>query len=140
MALKEELKSGKFGVYAQWSAILSILLLIIFGVGKLTFFPWSLLAIVAAVIMMFLEIPFLTKCFRTGPRFEGFLKFFENNLFRSVLYLVFGFLMYLSIVGGVSTILVPAIGLTFTTVFYLLAVFRKEGYSASSVTGGHGVA
>ncbi|KAJ3128544.1 hypothetical protein HK098_004174 [Nowakowskiella sp. JEL0407] len=88
MGVKEELVSGKFGIYAQ--------------------------------------------C-------EGFLKFFENNVFKAVLYAIFSAAMWLSLLAASTSLIVGAVSLSAATLFYFIAIVKKEGHSASSFTGGAGV-
>ncbi|KAJ3172934.1 Golgi apparatus membrane protein tvp18 [Geranomyces variabilis] len=157
MTIGSELKSGKFTIYAQWyiyntpkhfqtrnrypAAILSVLFLIIFSITNfISVLPFAILAWVEAFFMIWLEIPLLTVCCPGGPKIDAFQKFFQNTLFRSILYAVFAVLIWLSILMSATSLLVAAISLSFTCIFYFISVIRREELSRSGVTGGQGVA
>ncbi|KAI8915444.1 hypothetical protein PhCBS80983_g05617 [Powellomyces hirtus] len=141
MTLGSELKSGKMTIYAQWSAILSVLFLIIFSITNLlSVVPFAIIAWIEAFFMIWLEIPLLTVCCPGGPKIDAFQKFFQNTLFRSILYAVFAVLIWLSILMSATSLIVAAITLSLTSIFYFISVIKKEELSRSGVTGGSGVA
>jgi hypothetical protein len=74
------------------------------------------------------------------PNSERFVKFFSNASFRTLLYLSFAVLMWLSILMATTSMLIAAISLTFTTICYAIAVLKKEEFSRSAWTGGKGLA
>ncbi|KNC95823.1 uncharacterized protein SPPG_08763 [Spizellomyces punctatus DAOM BR117] len=141
MSLGSEIKSGKFTIYAQWAAILSVIFLIVFSITNfISVLPFAIISWVEAFFMIWLEIPLLTVCLPGGPKIESFKQFFANTLFRSALYAVFAVLIWLSILMQATSLLTAAITLTLTCVFYLISVFKKEELERSGVTGGQGVA
>ncbi|KAI8819137.1 uncharacterized protein EV422DRAFT_119052 [Fimicolochytrium jonesii] len=140
MSLGSELKSGKFTIYAQWAAILSVLFLIIFSITNIiSLLLFAILAWIEAFFMIWLEIPLLTVCCPGGPKIDAFQRFFQNTLFRSILYAVFAVVMWLSILSSASTLIIAAITLSFTSIFYFISVFKKEPLERSGMTGGGGV-
>ncbi|KAJ3165650.1 Golgi apparatus membrane protein tvp18 [Irineochytrium annulatum] len=140
MGFVDEWRSGKFTVYAQWAAILSGVFLIILGFVTFTsVLPFALLAFVQSFLIVLLEVPIVTQCCPTGPMMSGFVKFFENTIFRSVLYLVFAGMQWISLLMAASALLVAAMTLSVTFVLYAIAASKKEEFSRSYFTGGKGV-
>ncbi|KAJ3037477.1 Golgi apparatus membrane protein tvp18 [Rhizophlyctis rosea] len=141
MGLGAEVTSGQFTIYAQWFSILSIIFLILFGIlNFLSVIIFAIIAFVEAGIMLFLEIPWLTKCCPTSPKFDTFIKTMENTLFRTILYAVFAIIIWLSILMHATSLLVAAITLSITTICYIIAFFKKEDFKRSGITGGAGLA
>ncbi|KAJ3103968.1 Golgi apparatus membrane protein tvp18 [Phlyctochytrium planicorne] len=130
-----------FSLYGQWMAILSGLLLIIFGLASFsTVVPFAFAAWVEAFLIILLEIPIVTQCCACGPATSGFLKFFENAVFRTVLYVVFAGIIWLSILMTATSLIIGAISLTVTVIFYGIAASKKEELTRSFYTGGKGLA
>ncbi|KAJ1971783.1 hypothetical protein H4R35_005055, partial [Dimargaris xerosporica] len=68
MGLKEEFLSGKFTVYAQWSALIAMILLIVLGAVTLfSHIVFSILSIVIGVLIIPLEMPLCIKYFEDLP-------------------------------------------------------------------------
>ncbi|KAJ3209811.1 Golgi apparatus membrane protein tvp18 [Dinochytrium kinnereticum] len=101
--------------------------------------PFAFAAWVEAAIIVLLEIPIITQCCPCGPNTSSFLKFFENTVFRTILYLVFAGIIWLSIIMAASSIIVAALALTVTFVFYGIASSKKEELQRSFYTGGKGI-
>ncbi|KAJ3414367.1 Golgi apparatus membrane protein tvp18 [Chytridiales sp. JEL 0842] len=141
MSIVDEFKSGQFSLYAQWMAIISLLLLVILGFTNfLGVTIFAVLGFIFAGFMFFLELPILTAWCPTGPKTERAVKFFGKPLFRMALYAVFSIVMWLSIMQATTSILIAAVSLSATTVLYGIAVFKKEELSRSEWTGGKGIA
>jgi hypothetical protein len=66
--LKAEATSLEYTIYAQWSAIISVILLIIVGIINFIsrIFVWSIVGWVFCGIIVILEVPFFTLMFRNG--------------------------------------------------------------------------
>ncbi|RKO97847.1 hypothetical protein CXG81DRAFT_15580 [Caulochytrium protostelioides] len=137
MSFMEEIASGKFSIYGQWFGILSIIMLIIFGITNMisSRIIFCILGWVMAGIMLFYELPFLTFCCRRAPLFDRFIEFFNPPAMRSVLYLIFAVVMWLSLLVGSSSLIVPAVFLSLTFFCYLTAFFRKQPTERSTLTG-----
>ncbi|KAJ3009791.1 Golgi apparatus membrane protein tvp18 [Thoreauomyces humboldtii] len=123
------------------AAILSVLFLIIFSITNIiSLIPFAIISWVEAFFMIWLEIPLLTVCIPGGPKIDAFQRFFQNTLFRSILYAVFAVLIWLSILMKASSLLVAAITLSATSIFYFISVLKKENLERSGMTGGGGMA
>ncbi|KXS21483.1 golgi apparatus membrane protein TVP18 [Gonapodya prolifera JEL478] len=139
--LIDELKSGKAGIYAQWSALLSGLFCLLFGIMSfLGMLPFAICALIFFVVILFAEIPLCLKCCPTSPTFDNFIKKFENMYFRAAAYLIMAVIIWLSLVWGASTLILPALTLSFTAIFYGIASFRHEEREASIAAGGKNAA
>ncbi|KAI9345784.1 hypothetical protein DFJ73DRAFT_796892 [Zopfochytrium polystomum] len=123
MGLGDDFRSGNFTIYGQWSAIISIILMIVIGyVGHPTrfsvflgMFPFAVLSFVFAFVMILLELPIITSCCPcTGPRTESFRA--DERIGR----------------------VISAIALSVTTVLYGIASFRRDEASGNSVLGALG--
>lgn len=140
MSVSSELSSGKFTIYAQWCAILSIIFLVVFGIlNFLSVIPFAILGFVEAFLMVFLELPLVAFCCPSFEIVNKFKQFFENIILRTVLYLGFAFLIWLSLIMSVSTLIIPAVFLTLTSAFYGIAQLKHEGLERSQFTGGSGI-
>ncbi|KAI9218954.1 hypothetical protein BC828DRAFT_387292 [Blastocladiella britannica] len=137
MGFFEELKSGNGTVYAQWGALLSIVLLVIGGLTNLfsSAILFALIAWVEAFFMILLEIPLFQKCCPTGPKVQSVVKFFEGNGLRAVLYLVFSVLMWLSLSVGFGLLIIAALTELFASLCYAVAAFKKQERQPSTLTG-----
>ncbi|KAL1923195.1 uncharacterized protein VTP21DRAFT_9571 [Calcarisporiella thermophila] len=142
MGFIEELKSKNFSIYAQWAGLVSILLLLIFGIlgvvtlGNLVF---GIIGLIMAAILAFVEIPLCLKCCPVSDRFDGFIKVFENHYLRAVLYLVFAVVMFLSHFLGSTGLIAAGVALLLGCIFYAIAAFTHQEHAASSFTGGASV-
>jgi hypothetical protein len=140
MSIASEFKSGNFTIYAQWSAILSVLMLIMAAVINFVTLsvinPLTLLASIAAAffaaITSALEIPILGKCCPGGPRADSVLSFFANILFRAILYVGFAAAMWASMSSLAIIFVAPALALTMTAFCYFVAYIRRQTYTQSS--------
>ncbi|KAK9764728.1 Golgi apparatus membrane protein tvp18 [Basidiobolus ranarum] len=140
MGFASELKSGKFSIYAQWVGLLSAILLIIFGIIEMLTIPiFAILALIFAVLIIFMEISFLTKCCPTSPVFDDFIKKLSGNHIRAGVYLVFAVIMWLSLIQRFTVIFIAALTLTVTAVFYATGFFKGQERTSSSMTGGTGI-
>ncbi|TPX46235.1 hypothetical protein SeMB42_g03781 [Synchytrium endobioticum] len=140
MTVLDEIKSGHMTFYAQWAAILSIIFLIVFGIMNILGNPiFSIIGWGIAFVLIFLEIPMLARCCPSNPTFDNFIKFFERNSTRVFLYAAFAVLEWLSVLIRADTIILCAITLTATFVFYVIAMFKGETPMKSGFTGGSGI-
>ncbi|KAJ3307340.1 Golgi apparatus membrane protein tvp18, partial [Blyttiomyces sp. JEL0837] len=94
-------------------------------------FPFALMAFGFAAVMIFLELPILTAWCPTGPRTEKFVKFFHNTLFKTLLYLAFAVLIWISLLMKGTAIVVGAIALSITCVLYGISAMRKDEVQSS---------
>ncbi|KXN73000.1 hypothetical protein CONCODRAFT_77534 [Conidiobolus coronatus NRRL 28638] len=138
--LKAEATSLEYTIYAQWSAVISVILLIIIGIVKFIsyVFVWSIVGWVFCGIIVILEVPFFTLMFRNG-RFEGFLSKFENPTFRAGAYLAAAIVMYLSAIVQSSGFIACGVFLTFVSIFYGLSIMRHQERVSTVLLGGEGI-
>ncbi|KAJ3115034.1 hypothetical protein HDU96_001261 [Phlyctochytrium bullatum] len=135
--ISDEWNSGNCTIYGQWMAILT-------GLRELASFqqvvPFAFAAWVIAFFIVLLEIPIVTQCCSCfGERTSSMLKFFENTIFRTVLYLVFAGIIWLSLMMNVTSLIIGAIGLTITMIFYGIAAAQNQELQRSFYTGGTGI-
>ncbi|KAI8610552.1 hypothetical protein BC830DRAFT_1172612 [Chytriomyces sp. MP71] len=149
-----EFTSGNFNVYGRWAALISgirkllsdilELMNVINNLGPkysphragtlhhhritdfLAVFPFAIAGFGMAFVIVVLEIPFVTKWCPTGPRTQKIAEFFANPIFKTLLYAGFTAVMWLSILMASTSILAAAIGLSFTTLAYGVAIVRKD--------------
>ncbi|KAI7902676.1 uncharacterized protein BX663DRAFT_66098 [Cokeromyces recurvatus] len=140
MGLSDEVKSMNFSLYGQWLGVVSIILLIILGiVGFLGHVVFSIIGWIIAVILIFIEIPLLTRCCPTGPKFDSFIAYFENAWFRAILYLIFAIVMFLSRLIHTSSLIACGVLLLLAALSYAGAAIKGQPFASSSVFGGTGV-
>ncbi|KAI9485660.1 MAG: hypothetical protein EXX96DRAFT_545967 [Benjaminiella poitrasii] len=140
MGLFDEAKSMNFSLYGQWLGIISIILLFVLGgVGFIGHVVFSIVGWVIAVILLFVEVPLITRCCPTGPRFDSFIAYFENTWFRAILYLVFAVVMFLSNLIGPSSLIACAVVLLLAALCYGGAAVKGQPFASSSILGGTGV-
>ncbi|KAJ3343445.1 Golgi apparatus membrane protein tvp18 [Gonapodya sp. JEL0774] len=126
-------------MYSLQRAPLPVLIIL----GIVTFLgiiPFAIVALVEAVIICFIEIPFCIKCCPTSERFDTFVtQVLDSITYRILLYVVMTVLMWLSLLIGRTWLILPAITLSVVTLLYIVAWLKKEDRVTSGVTGGTGV-
>ena len=145
MTLAEEFKSRNFSIYAQWTGVLCIFLCFALGIANIFhanigLIIISIICLVCAFVIIFIEIPLLLRICPTSPKFDAFIRKFETNYMRGAIYLAMSVIQWLSLIFGASTLIVPAIFLLFAAVFYALAGLKGQAFQGSKTLGGHGVA
>jgi len=140
MGFIEEFKSRNFTIYAQWAGILSIpLLLIVGGLSFIDSVICSIIAWVLAFILIFVEIPFCMKICPTSPKFDAFIKIFENNYIRTVGYLLFSIVIFVFVKQSSAFYVLPGLSLIITGICYGIAALKHQNHASSTITGGSGV-
>ncbi|ODQ63877.1 Golgi apparatus membrane protein TVP18 [Nadsonia fulvescens var. elongata DSM 6958] len=144
MAFTDEFKSYNFSIYGQWLGVLSIFLCIALGIANIfhasLVIIFSIICIVEGLVIFFVEIPFFLKICPLTDRFTFFIKTFNNNLPRAGFYLAMALIQYFSCFVQVTSLLVPAIFLTFASISYACAAIKHQEFTASSTLGGTGIA
>ncbi|KAI9156001.1 Golgi apparatus membrane protein tvp18 [Blastocladiella emersonii ATCC 22665] len=139
MGFIEELKSGNGTVYAQWGGLLSIIFLVIGGFSNLfsSLIVFAFIAWAEAFIMILLEIPVFQKCCPHGPRVQAFVKYFEGNYLRAVLYVGFSVLMWLTLTisSSFTFFILGALTTAFSAFCYGIAGLKKQERQPSTLTG-----
>ncbi|QSL66966.1 hypothetical protein MERGE_001353 [Pneumocystis wakefieldiae] len=143
MSFSDEIKSRNFSIYAQWFGILSIILDIILGfsnlfhIGMIVLF--GVLSMIMGIILSFVEIPYLLKICPTSQKFDSFVEYFNRNWPRAGLYSIFSVALFLSGIVKWTSLVVPAIFMIITCLFYIAAALDGKAFVSSSIFGGTGV-
>ncbi|KAJ4986088.1 Golgi apparatus membrane protein TVP18 [Stagonosporopsis vannaccii] len=144
MTLAEEFKSRNFSIYGQWTGVLCIILCFALGIANIfhaTFvIAFSIVCLVSAFLIIFVEIPLLLRICPTSAKFDGFMRKIETNYMRAAFYAVLGAVQWISIWPQATSLIVCAIFLTLAAVFYALAGFKGQAFQGSKTLGGQGVA
>jgi len=144
MTIAEEFRSRNFSIYAQWTGVLCILLCFALGIANIFHFNlliiFSIICLVCAFIILFLEIPLLLRICPTSPAFDGFIRRFETNYMRAGIYLIMSVVQWLSIIVDASSLIAAAVFLLLAAAFYALAGIKGQGFVGSKTLGGQGVA
>ncbi|RIA93242.1 hypothetical protein C1645_23679 [Glomus cerebriforme] len=139
MGFIEEFKSKNFTIYAQWAGLLSIpFLFIAGGVAFLAFFLFSIIAWILAFILIFVEVPLCMKICPTSPKFDAFIKIFENNYLRTIGYLLFSVVIFI-FASKSGIYILPGLSLAITGICYGIAALKHQNHASSTLTGGSGV-
>ncbi len=94
---------------------------------------FAILAIVQGVLLAFVEIPFLLKIFRVPDKFISLVQSLDSNLSRTLFYIVYAVIQYLSLLCKSTSLLALAILFTVDAVFYGLATVMKQEFHKSNV-------
>ncbi|EPY51616.1 membrane protein [Schizosaccharomyces cryophilus OY26] len=137
-----ELKSWNFSIYAQWLGILSILLCIILGIVNLFHVTlvvlFSALTIVEGVMLIFIELPFLTRICPVSEKFQAFTSIFESNYYRGLIYSIFALVTFLGCIFSATSLIAAGVVLSLTGLCYTFAGIKGQAFTSSSTLGGTG--
>jgi len=144
MTLAEEFRSRNFSIYGQWTGVLCIFLCFAVGVANI-FAPigriiFSIICLVCAPIIIFIEIPFLLRICPTSAKFDAFIRNFTTNYMRAAIYLVMSIVQWLSLLTGASSLIAAAVVLLIAASFYGLAGVKSQDFVSSKTLGGQGLA
>ncbi|KAF2178856.1 hypothetical protein K469DRAFT_717828 [Zopfia rhizophila CBS 207.26] len=144
MTIAEEFRSRNFSIYGQWTGVLCIFLCFALGIANIFHFNlliiFSVICLVCAFIIIFIEIPLLLRICPTSPAFDGFIRRFETNYMRAAIYLVMSIIQWISISVDPSSLIAAAVVLLFAAAFYALAGVKGQTFQGSKTLGGQGVA
>ncbi|RDW38716.1 Golgi apparatus membrane protein TVP18 [Yarrowia lipolytica] len=144
MSLAEELKTRNFSIYGQWIGVLCIILCIALGIANIfhasLVIIFSIICIVQGLVVVFVEIPFLLRICPVTERFSNFIRFFNQNWPRAAFYIGMATIQYCSLIFMTTSLLVPAVFLTITSMCYALAALKHQEFTGSSTLGGAGIA
>ncbi|KAJ5188543.1 TVP18/Calcium channel flower [Penicillium cf. griseofulvum] len=145
MTLAEELRSRNFSIYGQWTGVLCIILCLALGIANIFSFNVvliiiSIISIVSAFIILFIEVPFLLRICPTSSKFDSFIRRFTTNWMRALIYAVLGGVQLISLAERSSSLIAGAVFLLIAAVFYALAAVTKQEFVGSKTLGGQGVA
>ncbi|KAF1826019.1 uncharacterized protein K489DRAFT_376412 [Dissoconium aciculare CBS 342.82] len=144
MTLMEEFKSRNFSIYGQWTGVVCILLCFALGIANIFSFSlviiFSVICLVCAFIILFIEIPLLLRICPTSPAFDNFIRKFATNYTRAAIYLVMSIIQWLSLTLGKTSLVAAAVLLLIAAIFYALAGIKGQQFQSSKTLGGQGVA
>jgi len=143
-SLGEEFRSRNFSIYGQWTGVLCIILCLALGIANIFHFNlliiFSIICLVSALLLIFIEIPLLLRICPTSSTFDAFVRRFTTNYMRAAIYLIMSIVQWLSIIVEASSLIAAAVFLAIAAIFYALAGLKGQGFVGSKTLGGHGVA
>lgn len=145
MTLKEEFATRNFSIYGQWFGILSMILALALGIANifrldLIIIIFSVICLVSAFVILFIEVPLLLRICPTSSKFDETIRKVSTNYMRAGAYFVMGLVQWLSIIRAATSLIVAAIFFTLTAACYLLAGIKGQAFVGSKTLGGQGVA
>ncbi|PKY08160.1 Golgi apparatus membrane protein tvp18 [Aspergillus campestris IBT 28561] len=144
MTLSEEFRSRNFSIYGQWTGVICIVLCIALGIANIFSPParivFSILCLIAGVVLIFVEVPFLLRICPTSDKFDNFIRRFTTNWMRAAMYLAMSAVQWISLVTGASSLIAAAVMLLIASLFYALAGVKSQDFVGSKTLGGQGLA
>ncbi|GJC81368.1 golgi apparatus membrane protein TVP18 [Colletotrichum liriopes] len=145
MTLKEEFATRNFSIYGQWLGVLSMILCLALGIANIFTFHVLLiifcaLALVSALVILFIEIPLLLRICPTSSTFDGFIRKISTNYMRAGAYAAMAVIQFLSTIVTTSSLIAAGVFLSLTAICYLLAGVKGQAFVGSKTLGGQGVA
>ncbi|ODQ78575.1 hypothetical protein BABINDRAFT_39276 [Babjeviella inositovora NRRL Y-12698] len=138
----DDFKARNYSVYGQWTGIISIFVCIGLGIANLfhvsVVIVFGIICIVQGLILVFVEIPFMLKCCPMSDNFVNAITKFEQNWWRVGFYVVMALVQWLSLTVMVTSLICPAIILTFGAVFYAIAALKHQEFVKSSMVNNGG--
>ncbi|CEP21786.1 Golgi apparatus membrane protein TVP18 [Cyberlindnera jadinii] len=87
---------------------------------------------VQGLVLLFVEIPFLLKICPMSDNFNAFIKRFNQNWPRAIFYLGMSVIQWCSLILMTTSLIVPAIFLLFSAIFYALAAMKHQQFQNSA--------
>lgn len=144
MTIAEELRSRNFSIYGQWFGVLCILLCLAVGISNLLHLDiiilFGIICVLSGLTLIFVEIPLLLRICPTSPHFDTFIRRFTTNYMRAGIYGVMSLIQFLSIIRFPTSLIAAAVVLLLTSICYLIAGLKGQGFVGSKTLGGQGVA
>ncbi|KAL1999129.1 hypothetical protein VTN02DRAFT_5010 [Thermoascus thermophilus] len=145
MTLAEEFRSRNFSIYGQWTGVVCIILCFALGIANIFSFNalrivFSIICLVSAFVLIFIEVPFLLRICPTSSKFDNFIRRFTTNFMRAAMYLIMSALQWVSLVSGASSLIAAAVLLLIASSFYALAGLKSQEFVGSKTLGGQGLA
>ncbi|KAF2280147.1 uncharacterized protein EI97DRAFT_369776 [Westerdykella ornata] len=101
---------------------------------------FSIICLICAPIILFVEVPFLLRICPTSAKFDAFIRRFSSNYMRAAIYGVMSAIQWISISVHSSALIAAAVTLFLAAVCYLLAGVKGQAFQGSKALGGQGVA
>ncbi|KAH8904266.1 hypothetical protein BR93DRAFT_134105 [Coniochaeta sp. PMI_546] len=145
MTLREEFATRNFSIYGQWLGILSMILCFALGIANIfTIYVLvlviSIVCLVFSFIILFIEVPLLLRICPTSSTFDATIRRISTNYMRAAAYAVMAVVQWLSLIQHASSLIAAAVFLSLTSICYLIAAVKKQGFVGSKTLGGAGVA
>lgn len=144
MTLAEEFRTRNFSIYGQWCGVLCIFLCFALGVANIFApigrIPFSIVCLICAFVILFIEVPFLLRICPTSSKFDDFIRRFTSNYMRALIYFGMSAVQWVSLVTGASSLIAAAVFLLIAGLCYLLAGVRNQEFIGSKTLGGQGLA
>lgn len=139
-SLKEDAKSRNFSVYGKWLGIVTVILGLALGISNIFRFDliiiFSIIAIVEAVLVLLVELPFLLKICPFTAGFTDVMNKFNANWPRVGFYVILAVIQWLSLIIKATSLIALAVIWTIVAVFYALSAFAHQEFHNSSNSGG----
>ncbi|AMD22276.1 HGL064Wp [Eremothecium sinecaudum] len=131
-----DLKSFNFSIYGRWFGYINIILCLALGIANLFHFSlvilFAVIAILQGFVLLFTELPFLLKICPLSENFVGLIKRWESNGSRSLFYIVMAVIQWVSLAVRVTSLIVVAIGLTISAIFYGTGYLKKQEFKETN--------
>ena len=88
------------------------------------------------MLILLIEVPLLLRICLAPENFDTFVRRISTNWLRAVIYSVLAVIQYLSILGGLSALIVAAVLLSLTAICYTLAALKGQDFIGSKALGG----
>jgi hypothetical protein len=140
--VSDDFKSRNFSIYGQWIGILGMILCFATGISNLftiKVLPWAIVAIIVGVVILFMEVKWLFKCFKTPETFENVVRKINGNYQRFGAYLIASAPMFASAAFKASSLIATGIILLFAALCFLAAGVMNQDYTGSKTLGGGGM-
>ena len=124
--------------------VLCIVLCLALGIANLfnvnLVIIFSILCIVQGVLLIFVEVPLLLRICPTSEKFDTFVRRFNQNLPRALMYLAMSVIQFCSIIFRSTSLIAAAVFLLLAALCYGIAALKKQEFTGSKALGGQGVA
>ncbi|PLB52961.1 golgi apparatus membrane protein tvp18 [Aspergillus steynii IBT 23096] len=145
MTLAEEFRSRNFSIYGQWTGVVCIVLCFALGIANIFSFNagrivFSIICLVSAFVLIFIEVPWLLRICPTSEKFDTFIRRFTTNWMRAAMYAIMSTVQWLSLLTGASSLIAAAVFLIIAALFYALAGLKSQEFVGSKTLGGQGLA
>ncbi|KAL6947528.1 Golgi apparatus membrane protein tvp18 [Hanseniaspora osmophila] len=134
--LISNLKSFNFSLYGRYMGYINVLLCFALGISNLfhvnLVIIFAIIAIIQGLILIFVELPFLLKICPLSDNFVQFIRRWETNGARVIFYAIMAIIQYCSCIFKVTSLLAVAIGLTFSSCSYGVAMIKHQDFAKAS--------
>lgn len=94
----------------------------------------------SALVLVFVEIPFLLRICPTSSKFDAFVRRFTTNYMRAAIYGIMGVFQILSAAYEASSLIAAGVVMLAAGACYAFAGLKHQDFQGSKMLGGQGVA